>query len=102
MKIFKSFNSLNKEINFIENIGFVPTMGTLHEGHFSLIKAARSKSKKILVSIFINPTQFNDNKDYREYPKNIKRDILILKNSVLTIFFCLQKRKYIKKVLNKK
>ena len=102
MKIFKSFNSLNKEINFIENIGFVPTMGSLHEGHFSLIKAAKSKSKKILVSIFINPTQFNDNKDYREYPKDIKKDILILKKLSVDYLFLPSKKEIYKKGIKQK
>ena len=49
MKIFKSFNVLNKEINFNENIGFVPTMGSLDDGHLSLIKIAKRKSKKGLL-----------------------------------------------------
>ena len=75
MKIFKSFNVLNKEINFNENIGFVPTMGSLHNGHLSLIKLAKSKSKKILVSIYINPAQFNDKKDFKKYPRSLKKDI---------------------------
>ena len=75
MKIFKSFNVLNKEINFDENIGFVPTMGSLHNGHLSLIKLAKSKSKKILVSIYINPAQFNDKKDFQKYPRSLKKDI---------------------------
>ena len=75
MKIFKSFNVLNKEINFNENIGFVPTMGSLHNGHLSLVKLAKSKSKKILVSIYINPAQFNDKKDFQKYPRSLKKDI---------------------------
>ena len=70
MKIFKSFNILNKEINFKENIGFVPTMGSLHKGHLSIIKIAKKNSSKVLVSIFVNPSQFNDKKDFN---KNLRR-----------------------------
>ena len=59
MIIFKSINTLNKEVNFKANIGFVPTMGALHKGHISLIKSSKKICKKTLVSIFINPSQFN-------------------------------------------
>ena len=54
-------------------------MGALHKGHISLIKSSKSKCKKTLVSIFINPSQFNKIKDYKNYPKNLHRDIKILK-----------------------
>ena len=55
MIIFKSINKLNKKVNFKANIGFVPTMGSLHKGHISLIKSCKLKCKKTLVSIFVNP-----------------------------------------------
>ena len=58
MIIFKSLNRLNKEVNFKANIGFVPTMGSLHKGHILLIKSSKKICKKTLVSIFINPSQF--------------------------------------------
>ena len=80
MIIFKSINKLNKEVNFKADIGFVPTMGALHEGHVSLIKKSQKKCKKTLVSIFINPTQFNNKKDYKKYPKNIQNDLKLLNN----------------------
>jgi len=79
MIIFKSINKLNKEVNFKANIGFVPTMGALHHGHISLINASKSKCSKTLVSIFINPSQFNKKNDYKKYPKKINTDIKILK-----------------------
>jgi len=80
MIIFKSINKLNKEVNFKADIGFVPTMGALHQGHVSLIKKSQKKSQKTLVSIFVNPDQFNNKKDYKKYPKNIQNDIRLLKN----------------------
>ena len=80
MIIFKSINKLNKEVNFEADIGFVPTMGALHEGHVSLIKKSQKKCKKTLVSIFVNPVQFNNKKDYQNYPKNIQNDLKLLNN----------------------
>lgn len=79
MIIFKSLNRLNKEVNFKANIGFVPTMGSLHKGHILLIKSSKKICKKTLVSIFINPSQFNKVNDLKNYPRNLKRDIKILK-----------------------
>ncbi len=80
MIIFKSINKLNKEVNFKADIGFVPTMGALHQGHVSLIKKSQKKCKKTLVSIFVNPAQFNNKKDYEKYPKNIQNDLKLLNN----------------------
>ena len=102
MKIFKSFNVLNKEINFDENIGFVPTMGSLHNGHLSLIKLAKSKSKKILVSIYINPAQFNDKKDFKKYPRSLKKDISKLIKLKVNYLFLPSDNEIYKKGVSKK
>ena len=79
MKIITSIFDLNKEIKNYKNIGFVPTMGGIHEGHKSLIKASQSKKRMTIVSIFVNPTQFNKKDDFKKYPRNIQNDIAILK-----------------------
>ena len=79
MKIFKSKHKLQKEILNIKNISFVPTMGGLHRGHISLIKKSQNFKGKTLVSIFVNPKQFNDKKDFIKYPRNLKKDLRILK-----------------------
>jgi len=79
MKIFKSKHKLKKEISNIKNISFVPTMGGLHKGHISLIKKSQSFRAKTLVSIFVNPKQFNEKKDFLNYPRNLKKDLKILK-----------------------
>ena len=97
MKIIKSFKILNKEINFNESIGFIPTMGALHNGHISLIKTAKKKTNKVLVSIFINPSQFNDKKDFIKYPRKINKDISILKKLNVDYLFLPNKMKFIKK-----
>lgn len=68
-------------------IGFVPTMGALHQGHLSLIKAAISYGDKVVVSIFVNPTQFNDLKDLENYPRNLNTDLLLLKKYPVEILF---------------
>ena len=102
MRIIKSFNILNKEINFNENIGFVPTMGSLHKGHVSLIRSAKKKTKKVLVSIFVNPSQFNEKKDFIKYPRNLKKDISILKKLDVNYLFLPEKREIYRKGIKEK
>ena len=79
MIIFKSINKLKEKVNIMANVGFVPTMGSLHKGHISLIKNSKQKCTKTLVSIFVNPSQFNKSTDYRKYPRNLNNDLKILK-----------------------
>ena len=78
MKILLRNNDLNEALLGISNIGFVPTMGSLHKGHISLIKKSLIHCRKTIVSIFVNPTQFNNKNDYKKYPRNIKKDLKIL------------------------
>ena len=79
MKILIKNKDTNEALKKVSNLGFVPTMGCLHKGHEYLIKQSKRKCNQTLVSIFINPTQFNNKKDYLSYPKNIKKDLNILK-----------------------
>ncbi len=87
MKIITSIFNLNKEIKNYKNVGFVPTMGGIHKGHISLIKASQKKKNKTIVSIFVNPTQFNKKIDFRKYPRNIKKDIISLKKLNVNYLF---------------
>ena len=79
MKLIKQITDLNKAIYKENGLGFVPTMGCLHKGHETLIKNSQKKCKKTIVTIFINPTQFNNKKDYKNYPQNLNKDLQILK-----------------------
>lgn len=67
--------------------GFVPTMGALHQGHISLIETAKSSGNLVISSIFVNPTQFNDVKDFQNYPSTIEKDIDQLENAGCDVLF---------------
>ena len=84
MKLIKQITDLNKAINNEKELGFVPTMGNLHKGHESLINISKKRCKKTLVSIFVNPAQFNNKKDYKNYPKSLSKDLKILAFTILT------------------
>ena len=79
MKILLNNLTLFETLRPFNDIGFVPTMGGIHDGHISLIKKSIKYSKKTIVSIFVNPKQFNNKNDFKSYPSNIKKDLKILK-----------------------
>src|SRR6218665_3717091 len=68
-------------------IGFIPTMGALHKGHLSLIRKSKKENDLTVCSIFVNPTQFNDQKDFEKYPSTIAGDIEMLSASKCDILF---------------
>ena len=78
MKILLNKTSLTKSLGPFDDIGFVPTMGSIHKGHLSLINRSNQDCNKTIVSIFVNPKQFNNKKDFKTYPKNMKKDLRLL------------------------
>lgn len=79
MNIYSQYSVLNSTLNQNSTIGLVPTMGALHQGHVSLINKALSENEQVIVSIFVNPTQFEHSDDLRKYPKNLESDIRIIR-----------------------
>ena len=93
MKILLNKTSLTKSLRHFSDIGFVPTMGSIHKGHLSLTSKSNQICHKTIVSIFVNPKQFNDIKDFKTYPKNIKKDLKVLNQSKTVDFVYIPKFK---------
>jgi len=91
MRFIRSVSEMQKISSALrrqgKTIGFVPTMGALHEGHLSLIKQARKDNQITVVSIFVNPIQFGPNEDFKRYPRPIKKDISFCKKEKVDFIF---------------
>ncbi len=91
MLLFKKVSDLQDHLQQVrqkgQSIGFIPTMGALHEGHLSLIQQAKSQCDVAVCSIFVNPTQFNDSSDLEKYPRTIGQDILMLNGVKCDVLF---------------
>src|SRR5512145_1636224 len=91
MKIAKSIGEVRSAVREAcasgKRIGFVPTMGFLHEGHLSLIEISRGKSEFQVMSIFVNKLQFNDKNDFANYPKDLERDMAMAERIGVDLLF---------------
>lgn len=91
MKVYSAISSIQKQISVLKSegktIGFIPTMGALHYGHISLVKSATSQCDITVVSIFVNPTQFNNSNDLLNYPRTLEADVELLSEIDCDIVF---------------
>ena len=91
MITYESAEDISLKIRHLQDkslkVSFVPTMGGLHEGHLALVKLAQQKSDVVVVSIFVNPTQFGQNEDLNKYPRTLEKDITLLETLDIDILF---------------
>src|SRR5450755_3270658 len=87
MKVVNTIDEVRAARTVFPTLGLVPTMGFLHEGHVSLIERAKADCGAVAVSIFVNPTQFGPSEDLTRYPRDLDRDLALLRDAAVDLAF---------------
>jgi pantoate--beta-alanine ligase len=95
MKVIENISEMRQaRAKLLASVGFVPTMGYLHEGHIALVKRAKTENRSVVVSIFVNPTQFGPKEDFKSYPRDTQRDLTMLEPFTDIVFMPSDKEMY--------